>query len=201
MCKQPHEQQQQDVSPTRNGHPEKLRTQQLKSIFIANYVFMATNHMKVSCLCQLRRPISLKINHRPVFLRMKSRYGKILKNDKSVDTLISMGVWVNSTIAPITLFSYSPHNSMEKGPSWEAVCPRPFKKCPTFYSSSKFITAFIRLPIHTIRTYIYMYILLLTYALTHRAQIYGEKKFIYYCENCPFHSLLMLNSSQQKKQT
>jgi len=125
MCKQSHEQQQQqqqqkEVSPTRNGHPEKLRTQQLKNIFITNDVFIATNHTKVSCLCQLRRHISLKIYHRPIVFEEEIKIWKnteVSQNDKSVDILTSMGVLFNSTTAPFTLFSYSSHNSTEKGPS------------------------------------------------------------------------------------
>ena len=56
---------------------------------------MATNHTKVSCLCQLRRPISLKINHTPIFFEEDIKIWEnteVSQNDKSVDTLTSMGV-------------------------------------------------------------------------------------------------------------
>jgi hypothetical protein len=59
---------------------------------------MATNHMNVSCLYQLRGSISLKINHRPIgwggnhgtLIKMREKT-EVSQNDKTVGTLTYMG--------------------------------------------------------------------------------------------------------------
>ena len=85
-----------------------------------------------------------------------------------------MGVWVNSATAPFTLFSYSPHNSMEKGPSWEALCPGYSRNAPLLQQPQ--VLYGVHQTSHTYIMYLHIHVYTLTHICAHTSCVNLQKK-------------------------